>query len=210
MRERTVQRGAAMRVYGLTGNIACGKSLVERVLREHGVPVIDTDQVARQIVMPGTMGLEDIRRRFGSAVLRDGALDRAALGAIVFADPDARRDLEAITHPRIFARTAEQVMAFGEQGHELVVVSAALMVESGSWRNYAGVLVVTCPPDQQLARLMARDTFTLEEAQMRIASQLPQADKAAIAERVIDNGGTIEQTTAQVLGWLEAVRELDA
>jgi dephospho-CoA kinase len=195
-----------MRVYGLTGNIACGKSLVEGILREQGVPVIDTDQVAREVVMPGTVGLEDIRRRFGSAVLRDGVLDRAALGALVFGDPEARRDLEAITHPRIFARTAEQVMAHAAEGHELVVVSAALMVESGSWRNYAGLLVVTCPPDQQLARLMSRDTFTEDEAKARIASQLPQADKARLAERVIDNGGTVEATRTQVLDWLRSVQ----
>jgi dephospho-CoA kinase len=195
-----------MRVYGLTGNIACGKSLVEGILREQGVPVIDTDQVAREVVMPGTVGLEDIRRRFGSAVLRDGVLDRAALGALVFGDPEARRDLEAITHPRIFARTAEQVMAHAAEGHELVVVSAALMVESGSWRNYAGLLVVTCPPDQQLARLMSRDTFTEDEAKARIASQLPQPDKARLAERVIDNGGTVEATRTQVLDWLRSVQ----
>lgn len=199
----------ALRVYGLTGNIACGKSLVEVILREQDVPVIDTDQVAREVVMPGTTGLDAVRMRFGAEVLRDGVLDRAALGAIVFADPESRRDLEAITHPRIFERTAELVMQHAGEGHELVVVSAALMVESGSWRNYAGMLVVTCPPEQQLARLMSRDTFTEEEAQMRIASQLPQAEKATFAERVIDNGGTTDQTREQVLDWLNSARSTE-
>ncbi|MCO4769870.1 MAG: dephospho-CoA kinase [Deltaproteobacteria bacterium] len=196
-----------LRVIGLTGNIACGKSLVERILRDAGVPVIDTDQVAREVVLPGSAGLEEIRRTFGSAVIAaDGSLDRGALGAIVFTDPGARKDLEAITHPKIFARTAEQVMAYAADGHTLVVVSAALMVETGSYRNYAGLLVVTCPDEQQLARLLARDGLNETEAYKRIASQLPQADKASLADTVIDNGGTIAETEAQVLGWLKQER----
>jgi len=200
----------ALRVYGLTGNIACGKSLVEAILREQGVPVIDTDQVAREVVMPGTPGLAAILRRFGAEVARDGVLDRAALGAIVFDDVESRRDLEGILHPRIFERTAELVIQHAQEGHELVVVSAALMIESGSWRNYAGLLVVTCPPELQLARLMSRDTFSEEEALKRITSQRSQAEKSTYAERVIDNGGTIDATREQVLDWLKSTQSTNA
>ncbi len=196
-----------MRVFGLTGNIACGKSLVERILRDEGVPVIDTDQVAREVVMPGSTGLDEIRQRFGGGVIADdGTLDRAALGAIVFSDTGARRDLEAITHPKIFQRTGEQVMAYATDGHDLIIVSAALMVETGSYRNYTGVLVVTCPAEQQLARLLARDGFDRAEALKRIDSQLPQSQKAALADVVFDNGGTVDETRAQVLAWLDRAR----
>ena len=194
----------ALAVWGLTGNIACGKSLVERILEEQGVPVVDTDRVAREIVEPGEPALAEIDARF-PGVVKDGRLDRAALGAVVFADPAARKDLEAITHPRIFARTAEHVMRHAAAGHTLVVVSAALMVETGSYRNYAGLLVVTCPPETQLERLLARDGFTEEDARRRIAAQMPQGEKAAHADTVIDNGGTPEETRSQVLAWLEGL-----
>lgn len=196
-----------MRVFGLTGNIACGKSLVEQILQDAGIPVIDTDQVAREVVMPGSIGLDEIRQRFGSGVIaEDGTLDRAALGTIVFSDTGARRDLEAITHPKIFQRTGEQVVAHAAEGHELVIVSAALMVETGSYKHYAGMLVVTCPAEQQLARLLARDGFDRVEAIKRIDSQLPQLEKAALADVVFDNGGTVDETKAQVLAWLDLAR----
>ena len=196
-----------MLVFGLTGNIACGKSLVEQILRDAGVPVIDSDQVAREVVMPGSTGLDEIRQRFGSGIIaEDGTLDRPALGTIVFSDTGARRDLEAITHPKIFQRTGEKLMAYAADGHDLVIVSAALMVEIGFYRYYTGMLVVTCPAEQQLARLIARDGFDRVEALKRIDSQLPQSEKAALADVVFDNGGTIEETRAQVLAWLDQAR----
>ena len=196
----------ALRVFGLTGNIACGKSLVERMIAEAGVPVIDADQVARQVVEPGEPALADIAAAWPSVVGDDGRLDRAALGQIVFADADARKRLEGFTHPRIFQRMAEQIAGFGAEGHETVVVSAPLMIESGSSRNYAGIAVVTCPEEIQLARLMGRDGFDEAAARARMESQMPQAEKAAHADVVIDNGGTIEETRAQVAAWLETVR----
>ncbi len=192
-----------MKVWGLTGNIACGKSAVERLLRDAGLPVIDADVVAREVVEPGQPALVAIEQRFGPSVIgREGRLDRPALGRIVFSDPQARKALEAITHPAIGAAIAQQVMGFAAQGHEHIVVSAALMVESGSYRNYAGLLVVTCPPDEQLRRLLARDELTEAEARARIDSQMPQEEKAAHADCVIDNGGDREATARQVQGWL--------
>ena len=194
-----------MRVFGLTGNIACGKSLVERLIAESGVPVIDADQVAREVVEPGEPALREIGDAWPSVIGADGRLDRAALGAIVFAEPDARTRLERMTHPRIFTRMAERLAALGAGGHELAVVSAPLMIESGSYRNYAGMAVVTCPEEIQLARLMARDTFDEAAARARMDSQMPQAEKAALADFVIDNSGTIEETAELVDEWLRAI-----
>lgn len=195
-----------MRVFGLTGNIACGKSLVEGLISTSGVPVIDADQVAREVVEPGQPALAEIGAAWPTVIGPDGRIDRAALGAIVFADPGARTRLEGMTHPRIFARMAERIADLATNGHELVVVSAPLMIESGSYRSYAGLAVVTCPEDVQLARLMARDRFDESAARARMTSQMPQEDKAALADFVIDNSGTIKETAGQVDEWLRAIR----
>jgi dephospho-CoA kinase len=191
-----------MQVWGLTGNIACGKSAVEAMLREGGLPVIDADVVARQVVEPGQPALAAIVEAFGEDLVVDGRLDRPALGRIVFSDPHKRKQLEGITHPAIGAAIANQVFAFAAEGHEHVVVSAALMVESGSYRNYAGILVVTCPADEQLRRLLSRDDLTEAEARARISSQMPQGEKVAHADVVIANGGDLVETQRQVGAWL--------
>lgn len=199
-----------MHVWGLTGNIACGKSAVEGMLREAGLPVLDADVVAREVVEPGQPALAAIVEAFGPGVLTpEGRLDRPALGAIVFADAGQRAVLEGITHPAIGAAIANQVMAYAAEGHEHVVVSAALMVESGSYRNYAGLLAVTCPEDEQLRRLLARENFREEDALARIRSQMPQAEKASHADVVIDNGGSLAETRRQVEAWLAGLRRDD-
>lgn len=196
-----------MQVWGLTGNIACGKSAVEAVLREAGLPVIDADVVARQVVEPGEPALDAIAEAFGPDVIAaNGRLDRAALGRVVFADAEKRRALEAITHPAIARAIGKEVLEHAGRGHEHAVVSAALMVESGSWRSYAGLIVVTCPPEEQLRRLLARDDLSEPEALARIASQMPQDAKVAHAGAVIDNGGDPAETRRQVRAWLEGLR----
>jgi len=183
-------------VWGLTGNIACGKSAVEAMFRQRGIPVLDLDAVAREVVEPGEPALGEIRAAFGDGVLTDdGHLNRPALGTLVFTDPDARARLQAITWPRIYERTAEKLAALDAP---LAIVSAAMMIESGSYEQYAGLLVVTCDPDVRLARLLARDSMTPTEAQARIDAQLPQDRKAALADHVIDNSGTLDQTAARV------------
>ena len=195
-----------MIVWGLTGNIACGKSTVEAMLRDASVPVIDADHVARAVVAPGEPALREIVEHFGEQVLQmDGSLDRPALGAIVFADPSARAALEAITHPRIHQRIAQLLGDLAGKGIPLAVVSAALMIESGSSKNYAGLLVVTCPEETQMERLRSRDDFSESDALARIRSQMPQAKKAARADQVIDNSGTVEETREQVESWLAEV-----
>lgn len=194
-----------MKVWGLTGNIACGKSVVERRLEERGVPVIDADVVARTVVEVGSEGLAAVFSTFGEHLRgAGGSLDRKALGAIVFGDPDARARLEAITHPRIFARMGQELAALASDGATVAVVSAALMVESGSYRNYAGLAVVTCPSESQLSRLRARDGSTEEAARARIDSQMPQTEKASTGDLILDNSGSIEWLHRQVDAWVDA------
>lgn len=187
------------RIIGLTGGIASGKSTVSAMLRELGAHVIDADQVARDVVAPGTPALAEIQARFGSAVLQaDGALDRKKLGAIVFADPDARRALERITHPRIAAATQQEIARLAAAGVDPVIYDAALIVENRLYTWMQGLIVVSVPPEVQVARLMIRDDIDEAAAQARLAAQLPLAEKVAVATDVIDNSGTRADTEAQV------------
>ena len=174
-----------MKVVGLTGGIACGKSTVARHLTARGVPVLDADAVAREVVATGTDGLAAIVERFGPDVLDDaGGLDRRRMRARIATDRDARSALEAITHPRIAATIAARLAALAAP---IAVVEAALMVETGSYQRYDALLVVSSPPALQLARLMARDAVDEASARAIIATQLPLADKERLATAVIVN-----------------------
>ena len=180
---------------GLTGGIACGKSTVARFFADLGVPVVDADLVAREVVERGTEGLGEIVRAFGEDVLApDGRLDRKKLGDRVFADESARRTLNAITHPRIAAKSAERIAAAAETGAPYVVYEAALLVENGIHRALDALVVVTLSPEAQLERLVARDGIDEHAARARIAAQLPLAEKVKVADYVIDNGGAREET----------------
>ncbi len=189
-----------MRTIGLTGGIATGKSTAARILREQlGVPVVDADQSAREVSAPGSEGLGEIVASFGEGVLdASGALDREALGRVVMADDDARRRLQAITHPRIRAAMLESLMALAQAGHRAAAVEAALLVETGSYKLYDALWVVTCDPATQLARLMARQRIDAEEARRWIDSQLPLAEKEAVATHVIHNDGDLADLEAAV------------
>ncbi|NLY95561.1 MAG: dephospho-CoA kinase [Myxococcales bacterium] len=179
-------------VLGLTGGIACGKSTVAKLFREHGVEIVDADQVARDVVAKGTPGLAAIVEAFGDEVLLpDGTLDRKKLGAIVFADPEKRKQLEAITHPLIAREGMRQLMELQKSGAPYLLYEAALLVEGGTYKNFPGLIVVTSSPEVQLRRLMARDASTEEEARARIASQLPLREKEALADIVIRNDGDL-------------------
>jgi dephospho-CoA kinase len=187
-----------IRKIGLTGGIATGKSTVSAMLREKGAPLVDADVLAREVVEPGQPALAEIARRFPGVVRPDGTLDRAALGARVFASPEERAALNAITHPRIqeaFVRRTAELEAAGER---LVIYSAALLIENRLHERMDAVIVVTAPPEVQKRRLMERDRLTGAEAEARIASQLPAAEKVKRATWVIDNHGTLEDTRAQV------------
>jgi dephospho-CoA kinase len=184
---------------GLTGGIASGKSTVAEVFRRLGAVVIDADRLAREVVAPGEPALAEIVREFGPDVLQaDGTLDRKRLGAIVFGDAERRRRLEAITHPAIRARLQARLQALADEGFEgLVFFDAPVIVESGGHRAMDRLVVVVTDEATQLARLMARDGVGPEEAHVRIRSQMPLAEKARLADHVIDNSGDRAATEAR-------------
>lgn len=169
----------------LTGGVASGKSTVARLFQALGARIIDTDQVAREIVAPGTPALAQIVERFGPAVLRgDGTLDRVRLRDIVFSDSAARARLEAITHPAIRERVAE---LSAQAGGPYQIIAVPLLAETGTHRNYDRVLVVDCDPEVQLGRLMLRDGLTREQASSVLAAQAPREARLAIADDVLAN-----------------------
>lgn len=187
------------RIIGLTGGIASGKSTVSAMLRALGAHVIDADEVARQVVAPGSPALAEIAAQFGPEVLLpDGTLDRKKLGARVFADADARRALERITHPRIAAATQQEIARLSAAGVDPIIYDAALIVENRLYTWMQGLIVVSVPHEVQVARLMIRDDIDEAAAEARIAAQLPLADKVAVATEVVDNSGVLGETEAQV------------
>jgi dephospho-CoA kinase len=191
-----------MKRIGLTGGIATGKSRVANILVSNGIPVLDADQVARDVVAPGTPGLQALIGTFGPTVLQeDGSLDRGALGELVMADADARKTLEAITHPLIFMACQAWFRAREREDHGAAVLEAALMVETGSWKLYDAVIVVSCEPETQRERLMRREAMDREVAERWIGTQMPIADKAKVADAVVHNLADCEAAGgAEVLG----------
>jgi len=182
---------------GLTGGIASGKSTVADMFAELGVPVIDTDIIAREVVRPGQPALAQIREAFGPGVIAgDGTLDRPAMRSIVFGDDAARRRLEAILHPRIGRATREQADAAGG-AYQVIVVP--LLVESSLREFVDRVLVVDCDETTQVARLLARDAESEDQARRMLAAQSTRAERLAIADDVVTNGGTLDDTREQVL-----------
>lgn len=195
-----------MRRIALTGGIATGKSYVLSRLREAGVPVVDADALARDAVAPGSPGLQAVVHRFGSDMLTpDGMLDRARLGQVVFGDKQARRDLEAIIHPFVRARIEEFFAALPEQ-EPFGVADIPLLYETGRQRQFDKVIVVATSPENQIARIMRRNGLSRDDAQQRIASQLPIAAKVALADYVIRTDGTHAETDAQVEKLLSELR----
>jgi dephospho-CoA kinase len=194
-------------VFGLTGGLASGKSTVAARFRALGVPVIDADLIAREVVEPGSEGLAAVVDAFGEGILApDGSLDRAALGDVVFAAPEKRRVLNAILHPRIAARSAQRIAALDAAGEKLACYEAALLVENNLADAFRPLVVVAVPPDVQLARAMARDGSTEEQARARIAAQLPLANKIVAADHVIDNGGETTTTERRADEVIAAIR----
>jgi len=185
---------------GLTGGIATGKSTVSELLRQQGCEIIDADLLARDVVEPGQPALREIVAEFGQEVVSaGGALDRKKLGAIVFASPERRRRLEAITHPAIRALFMARLDELAEKGFGgIVVFDAAVMIESGNYKNMDRLVVVVADEATQMARLRGRDGTDDAESRRKIASQMPLAEKAKLADYVIDNSGTREATTEQV------------
>jgi len=182
---------------GLTGGIASGKSTVSSILRELGAVVIDADQIAREVVAKGTPGLAAVVAAFGADMLTaDGELDRARMGALVFADEAARRWLEAIVHPLVFERYAELEAAAPEDG--IVVHDIPLLVESGRAAEFDAVVVVDAPIETQVERMVRDRGWTEDEAHARIAAQATREKRRAVATYLIENTGTREDLRRKV------------
>lgn len=201
----------AIRVFGLTGGLASGKSSVARMLRERNVPVIDADMLAREVVEKGSDGLAEIVKLFGEEVLLpDGSMDRPKVAQIVFGDADKRRALNRIVHPRIAALSAERISALDAAGEPIACYEAPLLVENGLADAFRPLVVVAASEEVQVARAMARDAATEEQVRARLAAQLPLAAKVAAADFVIDNGGDAAATERQVDEVLAAIRAKSA
>ncbi|HET9529469.1 MAG TPA: dephospho-CoA kinase [Blastocatellia bacterium] len=185
---------------GLTGSIAVGKSFVVSVFAELGCVTFDADRIAHRVMGPGQAAYEDIVREFGRGVLaEDGTIDRAKMGAIVFADAERRERLNQIVHPRVIEeqnRLLEEVRA--KDPKAIVIIDAALMIESGGYKRFDKLIVVFCDREKQIERLMRRNQLTREDAERRIAAQMSSDEKRRYADYEIDTSGPFEQTRKRV------------
>lgn len=198
----------SLSTFALTGGIGSGKSLVGRHFVARNVPVVDADALARQAVVAGSSALAEIVERFGSDVVApDGSLDRAALGRVVFDDAAARRDLEAIVHPRVRDLLHAKLRELDQQGRAAACYEVPLLYEAGLDAQFSPVVVVVASEPVRIARVMARDGCTENDVRKRMASQWPLQRKASRADYVIDNDGPVERTLAQADETLRRVYE---
>jgi len=189
-----------MRHIGLTGNIATGKSYAAGHFASLGARIINADHIAHELLEYGTDVYQNVLTEFGAEILRaDGSIDRKRLGEVVFSSEEKRRRLNAITHPAVRNAILREIAAIEKDAcGEIIIVEAALLVETGGYKEYDGLIVTVCDPATQLYRLMARDGLTESAAQSRIASQLPMKEKVRLADYVIDTSGTPACTREQV------------
>ncbi|XP_067005516.2 dephospho-CoA kinase domain-containing protein [Anabrus simplex] len=197
-----------MFIVGLTGGIATGKSTVAEIFREHGIPVIDADVIARKVVEPGRKAWHKIKKEFGEGVFdKNGHLNREALGEIIFENVEMRKKLNEITHPEIKKEMYWSVVKCFFKGHPFIVMDLPLLFESGSMIEYIyKIIVVTCEEDLQLQRLMDRNSMPESRAKKRISAQMPLESKCEKAHFVVENSGTVEDTREQVLRILSILR----
>ena len=199
-----------MLVVGLTGGIGSGKSTVSGLLAQRGAAIIDADLIAREVVEPGGLAYAGVIERFGPGIVTaDGTIDRPKLAEVVFADPDARRDLNGLTHPAVGAVMAERLAAHRDTG-DIVVLDIPLLAEGGRDRyGLAGVIVVDTPVDVAVRRLVDHRGFTEADARARVAAQVTREARRAIADVVIDNAGSLADLEAEVdraWAWLDGLR----
>lgn len=197
-----------MRIIGLTGGIGSGKSTVAGFLMKLGGTVVDADHLAREVVMPGTPAYVAIVGEFGTGILSaDRTIDRKALGSIVFADPVARRRLEAITHPAIRKKAEERLALIRQEGTPVVFYMAPLLIEAGATARVDEIWVVYADRETQVRRVTARDGINRDEALQRLAAQMPMEEKKKFGTVIIDNRGTLAETERQVReAWQDLVR----
>ncbi|EIE24152.1 dephospho-CoA kinase [Coccomyxa subellipsoidea C-169] len=188
-----------MKIVGLTGGIATGKSTVTNLIRQHGIPVIDCDEIAHLVTKKGKWVYKRIVRMFGSGFLKsDGEIDRERLGELVFKDAVARRKLNRATHPAVTLELAKQLLSHLLQCHSLVMVDMPLLVETGAYLLTWPRVLVKCDPETQVRRLVERDGCSKDLAQSKVAAQMPLEQKQKWCQYIIDNSGTRQSTEAQV------------
>jgi dephospho-CoA kinase len=182
-------------VVGLTGGVATGKSLVAEELKRLGAELIDADAVSREITVKGSPAYDDILKEFGPGIMAaDGSIDRKALGRIVFRDPEKLARLNALTHPRIIERIKREIESLKKKpGNPIIVINAALLIEVGHYKEMDRVVVVSAPEDLQVERLALRDGLDRDSALRIIKAQMPIEKKAALADYVIENSGTVAE-----------------
>jgi dephospho-CoA kinase len=197
-----------MITFGLTGGIASGKSTVNKTFQSLGIPMVDADIVARQVVEPGTPGLKEVIDAFGEEYLNeDGTLNRTKLGALIFANKMQRWRIDMIMMPLINNESSKQIESLHDQNQEIVGYDAALICEMGNADKYRPLIVVQCQQDTQVARLMSRNSLTRDEAMSRIEAQMPVSSKVAMADFVINTDGTIEQSVEQAKAVLQSIKK---
>lgn len=196
-----------MKWIGLTGGIACGKSTISRLLSERSIPVIDADEIAKEVVRPGSPGLKSVVQEFGPDVLLpDGSLDRRRLGQQVFGHPELLHRLEGILHPLIREETRRRRQVLEEMNEPLAIYDVPLLFETKSQDQFDGIIVVSCTKEQQKERLRRRHSWSEEEIEMRIASQIPMQFKEQRADFVLQNNRDEQHLLKEVdrlLVWLE-------
>ena len=191
-----------MKIIGLTGNIASGKTEVAKIFKELGAKIIDADKIAREVVEPGEPAWQEIAHEFGSNILNsDGSINRKKLGEIIFNDERRRDHLNRITHPRIMTKIKETIDHYKKENVKLVIIEAALIVERGGLLNVIDeLIVVSADAETQIERIMTRNGLQRDEALSRMESQMPISEKAKHAAYIIDNSRSLGETRKQVEG----------
>mgnify|MGYP002525465255 FL=1 len=193
-----------MSVYGLTGGIGAGKSTVANMFQESGIPVVLADDVGREVASKGSDGLAEIVRSFGPDVLdSNGELDRRKLGTLIFNDPDRRRELEAISHPRVRDQSRELFSQLEQAGNQIVVYESALLYETQRHTEMRGVILVTASEEQRIARVRSRDGSEEEAVRQRIKAQMDDEEKRGLADYIIENNGDLQVLRREVDSLIE-------
>jgi len=193
-----------MSVYGLTGGIGAGKSTVANMFQESGIPVVLADDVGREVASKGSDGLAEIVRSFGPDVLdSNGELDRRKLGTLIFNDPDRRRELEAILHPRVRDQSRELFSQLEQAGNQIVVYESALLYETQRHTEMRGVILVTASEEQRIARVRSRDGSEEEAVRQRIKAQMDDEEKRGLADYIIENNGDLQALRREVDSLIE-------
>jgi dephospho-CoA kinase len=193
---------------GLTGGIACGKSTATKTFLTNNIPVVDADIVARQVVVPGSKGYQQIVDAFGTQYIKDGVLDRGMLAETVFSNSQALETMNTIMSPLIQEESNRQLKSFHDEGFRIVLYDAALIIEMGNANKYRPLIVVSCSKEQQLERLMKRNLLTESQALSRINSQIPTEEKIKLADFVIDTSKDKEYSINQTLNIIKRLRAL--